>query len=134
MEGRNETPFPAILLTSVLDDHRMVAAMIARATYEIQNERLVPCSDQPWLASAEAWESPLGLFTPDQPFRKGGVDVFVIGSACAPRGEPAKEVALSVEVGEFRASAVAVGQRVWQKGALGNLLPSDPIPFVSLPL
>jgi hypothetical protein len=132
MEGRNETPFPAILLTSLVDDDRMTASMIARATFDIEGDRLTPAVDQPWVASVEPWDSPLGAFEPDQPYRKGGVDVFVRGSACAPRGEPAKEVSLEVEIGSFRASAIAVGQRVWQKGAFGNLVPSEPIPFVSL--
>ncbi len=134
MIGQNLTPYPAMLLTTVLDEERIGAAMIARATFDLDGGELRPSPDQPWIVSVEPWESPLGPFDPDQPYRTGGVDLLVHGPACAPRGRPAKEVALSIEVGGFRASAVAIGPRVWRRTATGSLVPTDPTPFTTLPI
>jgi hypothetical protein len=134
MLGENLTPYPAMLLTTVVDDDRMGAAMITRATFDLVDGELTPSRDQPWIVSVEQWESPLGPFDPDQPYRTGGVDLFIKGAACAPNGEPAKEVQLSLQVGGFRASAVAVGPRIWRKSAAGTLVPTDPRPFTSLDL
>jgi hypothetical protein len=134
MIGENLTPYPAMLLTTVLDEERVGAAMIARATFDVDGGELTPSKEQPWIVSVEPWESPLGLFDPDQPYRTGGVDLLVAGVACAPKGRPAKEVLLSFEVGGFRASAVAIGQRVWRKSATGSIVPTDPTPFTTLPI
>jgi hypothetical protein len=59
----------------------MGASMIARVRYDLHDGRLTPSSDQPWRVSAEPWESPFGPFEADQPFRKGGCDIFLFGSA-----------------------------------------------------
>jgi hypothetical protein len=151
MIGNNLTPFPAILLTTVLDEERMGAAVIVRATFDLVDGALAPVptpglrEDEPryamvpspaqvWIVSVEPWLSPLGPFDPDQPFRTGGVDLLVHGPAVAPGGEPAKEVALAIEAGGFRASAVAIGPRVWRRDASGALVPTDPTPFTTLPV
>ncbi|EYF08689.1 DUF2169 family type VI secretion system accessory protein [Chondromyces apiculatus] len=134
MDGENLTPYPAMLLTTVIDEERLSASMIARVTFDLTDGELTPSPDQPWIVSVEPWESPLGPFDPDQPYRTGGVDLLVRGNACAPGGEPAREVHLSVEVGGFRASAVAIGPRVWRKALSGALVPTDPAPFTALPI
>lgn len=108
--------------------------MITRVTYDFEGETLKPSGEQPWIASAEPWKSPLGEFSQDQPFRKGGVDIFVHAEACAPRGIPATEVKLEVTIGALRAEAVAIGRRVWQRGRGRALVPSTPEPFVTMPI
>jgi hypothetical protein len=134
MEWDNRTPYPAMLLTTVIDENRMAGAVVARITYRLQGGHLTPAEEQPWLVSIEPWTSPLGPFEADQPFRKGGVDLFVVGSACTPAREPQRRLEVSIEVGSFRTSAIAFGKRVWQKRAGRGLLASEPEPFVTLPL
>lgn len=135
MDGENTTPFPAILLTTVLDETRMGGAMIARVTYDLRDGQLTPAADQPWIVSGDPWESPFGPFEADQPFRKGGVDVLIVGSACAPEAKPAKQVTVSVAVGAFKFTAIAFGARTWREGGPGRgLIATDPAPFVELPL
>lgn len=135
MDSENQTPYPAMLLTTVIDDERLGGAMIARVTYDLQGGRLVPSADQPWIVSVDPWESPLGPFEADQPFRKGGVDLFVAGSACTPGRRPEKQVPLTVAAGAFSFSAMAFGARTWQRPhPKSGLVPSDPVPFTTLPL
>lgn len=135
MDFENNTSFPAKLLTSVLDENRMAGAVIVRATFDLRNGQLLPSAQQPWIVSLEPWESPLGPFEADQPYRKGGVDLFVHGAAHTPGGTPQKQVAVSVEAGKFFFSAMVFGARTWQKPRPKSaLVPSDPIPFITLPL
>lgn len=135
VNGENTTPFPAMLLTTVIDETRMGGAMIARVTYDLRDGKLTPAAEQPWIVSADPWDSPFGPFEADQPFRKGGVDVFVLGSACAPGARPAKEITVSVAVGAFSFTAIVFGHRIWREGGAGRgLVPTEPVPFVTLPL
>jgi len=135
MDSENNTPYPAMLLTTVIDDERLGGAMIARVTYDLREGRLVPSAKQPWIVSLDPWESPLGPFEADQPFRKGGVDLFVAGSACTPGRRPEKQVAVSVAAGAFSFSAMVFGARTWKKpNPKSALVPSDPVPFAHLPL
>lgn len=109
--------------------------MIARVTYDLRDGALTPAAEQPWIVSADPWDSPFGPFEADQPFRKGGVDLFVVGSACAPGASPAKEVTVRVAVGAFAFTAIVFGQRVWREGGPNRgLVPSEPVPFLTLPL
>jgi hypothetical protein len=134
MDWENQTPFPALLLTSVLDEERMVGAVVVRRTYRLEGGELLPSPEQPWLVAVEPWDSPLGPFEADQPFRKGGVDLFVAGSACTPGRRPQAQVRVSVAVGAFSFAAIVFGERVWKKPRRGALVAGDPEPFVSLPL
>jgi hypothetical protein len=135
MDGENFTAFPAMLLTTCIDDERMYASMIARVTYDIVGGQLAPSREQPWILSIEPWDSPVGTLDAEQPFRRGGVDVFVRGEACTPDASPKKELVLAVEVGALRAEAMVFGPRFWRKAPSGKgLVPSDPETFVAAPI
>lgn len=134
MDLDNRARFPARILTTVIGETRMAAAVIARVTYDVRDGNLTPSDEQPWIVSVEPWESPLGPFEADQPFRKGGVDLFVAGSACTPARQRQKQLEVSVEVGGFRASAMVFGARIWREKDGRGLVPSEPDPFVTLPL
>jgi hypothetical protein len=121
-------------LRTVLDEERIYASMIARVTYDLAGEALTPAAEQPWDVSPLTWDTPLGSRTGDQVFRKEGVDLFVVGSVRAPKGVAARRVDLSFRVGDFESTAVAFGARVWRKLADGRLGPSEPEPFVTMPL
>lgn len=134
MKGRNETQLPCMLLTTWVEDDLMAASMIARATFDIVGHELVLANEQRWRVAVQPWDSPLGTFMGDQPHPKDGCDLFVAGPARAPKGEPVKELPLSLTVGDLRVEAVAIGPRVWQRRVGGGIVPSAPRPFTVLPV
>jgi hypothetical protein len=133
MRFENTTRFPALLLRTAIDPDRLSASVITRVTFDIRGDRLVPCEEQPYLVSQEPWDSPHGAFEGDQPFKTGGVDIFVFGSAHAPAGRPTPTASVCVQLGELRREVRVFGPRTWQRVA-GELVPSKPAPFVSVPL
>ncbi|REG14286.1 hypothetical protein ATI61_1275 [Archangium gephyra] len=60
-------------------------------------------------------------------------DVLLHGHAWAPRGRRVGVTQVSVRVGPLQKRAVVSGTRVWQRGVV-RVVPSDPLPFESLPL
>ena len=113
---------------------RNLAAVVARATFDIARDRLVFTPERPWPAGAEAIETLWGTFPPDTPFPKEGIDVFVLGSAWQPRRLPSTELTLAVRVGAVLERRIAViGDRTWVRRD-GALVPGEPRQFVSMPL
>jgi hypothetical protein len=135
MLGQNLTRFPAMLLRSVIDEERMGASMLTRVTYDVRGVTLVVADEQTWVVDVNEMETPLGSLRGDQPYRKDGVDLFVINAvAYAPNGEACRRVDLRFAIGEFESKAVCFGPRVWRKRPDKSLAPSDPEAFVSMPL
>jgi hypothetical protein len=113
---------------------RNLAAVVARATFDIAQDRLVFTPERPWPAGTEAVETPWGTFPPDTPFPREGIDVFVLGSAWQPHGLRATELTLAVRVGAVLERRIAViGDRTWVRRD-GALVPGEPRQFVSMPL
>jgi hypothetical protein len=133
MEFANDTRFPADLLRTALDEERLSASVLARVTYDIHGDRLVPSEAQPWIVSREPWMSPHGPFENDQPFRTAGCDVFVFGYAYAPGGRAAVASMVSVIVGDFRRDVRVTGARTWTRTG-GVLVPGNPQTFETVPL
>ena len=113
---------------------RKLAAVVARATFDIARDRLVFTPEHPWPAGTEAVETPWGTFPPDTPFPRQGIDVFVLGSAWQPQRLPATELTLAIRVGAMLERRIAVvGDRTWVRRD-GSLVPGEPRQFVSMPL
>jgi hypothetical protein len=131
----NDTGVPAILYRTVIDEHRMASALVARVTYRIAPDgRLTRDAEQPWIVSKAPWEGPAGPMHSDEVFLRGGVDLFVFGQAWAPGGRPIARTPFGVTVGvTFRYELMVVGDRAWT-GRGEALSPSSPRPFVSMPL
>lgn len=134
MRFANETHVPALLWRTSIDDHRIAAAVVARITYRVADGRLAMDDEQPWLVSSTPWESPAGPLLPDDCFRRGGVDLIVIGSARAPGGRPTGKIEVRVALGDFVGGVDVYGERVWARGLGGDLHATRPIPFVERPL
>lgn len=62
-----------------------------------------------------------------------GTDVIVNASALAPGGRPVSRLATGVRIADLTARVTVVGDRVWKR-RFGRLAPSEPEPFVALPL
>lgn len=134
MELTNLTGFPATLFRAVIDEERLCASVLSRVTYDWAGERLTVAAEQVWKVSPAPWESPYGPMDGDEVFIRGGVDLFVFGSARAPDNRPVSRVEVSLEVGDsFRRRLLVFGDRVW-KGRTKDLLPGEPAAFVEMPL
>lgn len=142
MEFVNATSFGARQMSVGFGENRMLGTVIARPTFRIEGEALVPTPDQPWPIEAAPVETPYGTFPADSPFLSGGIDLFVLGNAYAPPGQAATEVRVDFAVGgHFKRSIRVIGDRVWRsESAPGvpadqvKLRPTAPQPFVSMPL
>lgn len=134
MELTNLAPVPAVLIRGIIDKEMMFGSLVARATFSLQPDgALKLAGEQVWKASPGPWEGPAGKMPGDELFYRGGVDVFVIGTARAPQGRPATLVKVGVEIGDkFRAGLSVYGDRVWEKR--GGLQPTPPKPFTEIPL
>jgi hypothetical protein len=133
MDLINHTPFPAFLWTAIADDERLMASLVTRVTFDIRGSRLTPSAEHVWQVSPAPWESPYGAMEADDCFYKGGVDLFVFGHARPPGGGEAKQLEVSIELGEFRRRILVFGDRVWERHG-AHVEPSPPKPFRALPL
>jgi len=146
MNFTNETPFPAELLSTIIDAERMTASLVARVTYAMEGgpqKRLVVASEQPWKVSRTPWESPRGTMEQDLPYMKGGVDLFMWGKARAPGGVPVESMEVAVELSPawetegrtpFVRRARVTGKRVWIRRDGVHLVPSATAAFLEVPL
>lgn len=135
MELANDTGIPAILYRTVIDEHRMASALVARVTYKIAPDgRLTRDAEQHWIVSKAPWQGPAGPMHSDEVFLRGGIDLFIFGQAWAPGGRSIARMPFSVTVGTaFSYELMVTGDRVWT-GRGEALSPSAPRPFVSMPL
>jgi hypothetical protein len=130
----NTTPVGARLVSAASGPERTIAAVVARPTFAIDRGRLVLTPEYPWPAGPKPAETPWGVFQPDVPVLKNGIDVFVLGSAWQPHGEPATELTMAIHVGASLDRRMAViGDRVWVRRD-GVLAPGEPRQFVSMAL
>ena len=86
------TPYPAHLFRGCIDEDRLLACAMVRATYDIVNGALRPAEAQAWPVSPGPWDGPHGPMPGDQRFVRGGVDVMIFGSARSPGGRAAHEM------------------------------------------
>jgi hypothetical protein len=63
-----------------------------------------------------------------------GTDVYLVGQAHAPGGQPTIGVRVRVRVGPVEHRALVIGNRQWRRRLLGGVEMSEPEPFLSLPL
>jgi hypothetical protein len=134
MELENRSRYPAALFRGVINDDRLFASLAVRITFDLKQSKLIEAADQPWKVSASPWESPCGPMPGDELFRRGGVDVFVFGSAIPHHGRPAPRVNIMVRLGaSFKHTLAVFGNRVWERRG-GDLVATDPEPFTDIPL
>jgi len=135
MELLNETPFPAVLIRGIIDEEQMFGSLVARITYALQpGGHCTIADEQVWEVSPGPWKGPAGDMPGDELFYRGGVDVFVFGSARAPQGRPVTQLDVGVEIGpRFRYRLNVFGDRFWDR-RLGQLTQTPPMPFHEIPL
>lgn len=135
MEFTNHTRYPCKLYrTALLGDDR-AACPIVRVTYDIVGDQLEIAEEQLWEVSFEPFrDSEYGQLESDFVFVRENVDLFVLGNAYAPNGQPTEQMSVMVKVNDETIKEIMVfGDRKWNKGLLG-LEKSRPEPFTVMPL
>lgn len=135
----NQTPYPAdrTWVRDVDGVHHWIVAV--KATYDIAEDGTTTLSEEPvepLLAPeyrGDDGESSL-LYEADLVAMKPGTDLLLSATAHAPRGRPATEVPVMLRVGGRQKVLVVRGDRTWRRTLLGEVAPSDPAPFVTMPI
>ncbi len=134
MEFTNTLSANARLLSTTFGPDHMQAAVIARPVFRIENEQLVDAPDLQWPIDNMPSETAYGPFPGDLPFLTGGIDLFIFGSAWQADNKPGTRLTMDIRVGEsFYRRLAVIGDRYWV-GQGNGLVPSDPEPFVDMPL
>jgi hypothetical protein len=133
MELTNRTPFPAAIFRTVIDENRFAAAVVARITFDLLDGKLAVAPEHPWIVSGPPWNGPQGPMDSDEVFRRGGVDLFLFGSARAPRKRPVTQMNVTMSVGAWSRTIQVTGERAWVRG-MRQLKPTAPVPFMAIPL
>ena len=139
MKLTNTVGCPAGWTVGFERDGRELLVVAIKATYdiptEVQDPKLSP--EQVPLVQADEFTGTPGESAPrcetDFAHRKLACDVLLVGSAYAPNGRPATRVPVELTVGPMAKRFIVVGNRRWQKNALGGVAATDPEPFMVMP-
>jgi hypothetical protein len=134
MKFVNRTSVPAALLRTTIDDERIAASAVARATFDLGGGSPALAAKQTWAIHEAPAPTPYGPMEADGVFRRDGVDVFLFGTVWTPGGRPAPMSRVEIQIGSFRRRVVVTGDRVWVPGPDATLAASTPRPFTSMPL
>lgn len=142
MELINHTGIPAELTCSALSEADGVrlrtGLLVAKATFRsgAHGEMELDFETPDPLLSAEI-QTALGMLPRDDLPRlpgQDGVDVMVLGHACAPDDTPVAEMTVSLDVSDRRFELRVTGDRVWVSGPDGERHLSAPTSFRRMPL
>ena len=139
MELINQSSFPTKVFAALDKGGREHLVIVAKATYHFGGGRpseLVQEDGRP-IAVTDVFVGQPGLSAPlyeaDLVLRKQRCDVIVDATAHAPGGRPVTELPVGVRVGQLSKQFLAVGDRVWRRGAFG-VSATKPQPFTSMRL
>ncbi|MEO6819365.1 MAG: DUF2169 domain-containing protein, partial [Ginsengibacter sp.] len=135
MELINNTPYPALMFKSGLDDDKFAMSVAVRVTYDIAKDgNAVVSQNQEWKLSRQLWQSEYGPIESDDVFKRGGVDIILLGRAKSPNGVPVRSMEVTVKHNNKTINKVVVfGDRKWEKSILGLDI-STPKQFTEMPL
>jgi len=134
MELVNATEFSAGFVNTVISEDDLMAAVVCKPAFRIEGESLVPDLSDPWPIGPKPVATDFGEIDGELPFIKGGVDFLYLGSVHAPDGRAIDPLDVMFQVGTgFRRWIRVFGDRSWQR-VNGSLVPTDPLPFTSMPL
>lgn len=134
MEFVNKTPFPAKFLTGSTGEHEIIGIVACKVTYRLEDEIIIPVTGQEaWPVFDKPFEFKGIPLAPEVDFRKNGIDILVFGNAVAPDKKPVPWMSVSAVCGQIHHRLTVFGDRVWKNSGQG-LSPSDPVPFITMPL
>ena len=139
----NETPFAATLMPSSDREGVNLLLIVVAAQFELPEPgagdlalRLAPAQDPPPMAEEYVGEPGQSSIRRDgqSSYTKPATDVYVSGDAYAPHGHPVTAMNVNIRVGPCGVDLRVLGDRVWERTATLGVRPSDPAPFVKMPL
>lgn len=138
MELINRSRLPMEVFTALDKAGRERLVILAKATYHfgaggppVLSDVHAPIAVTDVLGDPEAL--PVPLYEADLVPMKRRCDVLVDATAHAPAGRPVTELPVGIKVGALSKQFLAVGDRVWKRGALSTSA-TRPQPFTSMPL
>lgn len=116
-------------------DHCVVAV---KGTFETNSrgEMTLARQQRPLLAVDEHHGDPASTsirYECDFALEKPLTDVIVVGKAISPSRQRVNQLAVRLEVQGRKKDLLVFGERCWVR-SLGRVFPSDPVPFVEMPL
>lgn len=138
MEFINETKWPAELFRDEIEEDKMINSFLARIRYRIRNcSELVPINDEQNNLSdirRERIECEYGVIEEDLFYPRTGTDIIILGDAISSKGS-VNGIPILVKAGPYNLAISVIGHRIWEKSMkLKKLIPSEPIPFESMPI
>lgn len=133
---RNYTPFVPFYWESEDRDRDLFATFLLKATFRIEQGRLVPEQvQQPVTLGDEHYDEPTNSsvrLESDLCPLKSGTDMFVVGHAIAPNLQPARHWEVSFQIsgdwGKHQKTLRVTGPREWRKTLLGwRLTEPEPV-------
>lgn len=132
MDIHNNTDFDCQTLLADRPVGR-VAVVVVKSTFDAQADGSLRISETGMPLVQELEITDFGLLQSDVFFRKQGCDICVMGHL--QRSEPLQSTIVTLSVDSTELSRLRVsGDRIWCQGEDGQLHPSPPQPFVSMPL
>jgi hypothetical protein len=122
----NDSPFDVRLKKGHVTDRLAVGALVVTVVHRADGERLQPLDELPARAPGDPPDT--GLYVLWE-----GVSVTASGHALGPSKPPYLQPVI-FDVGGAVRRVVVFGDRVWAKQFGGGLVPSDPLPFESIPI
>ncbi|MBS1929197.1 MAG: DUF2169 domain-containing protein [Chitinophagaceae bacterium] len=135
MDLINHTPFPSIMFRAGIDDNKYAMSVATRVTYDISGNSIQVSEDQQaWAPQYQAVQTKYGFLESDYVYRRGAVDILVMGNAKAPNNSPVPYMEVEVHFNKKRIHRIAIfGNRKWEKTIFGTAI-STPEPFTEMPL
>lgn len=139
MELINATKMTAGYTMGMEPSGREHVVVVIKGTFAIPEKggELVLTDEQAPLVMADEYTGEPGfsatLYESEFALQKPRCDILLNGSAYAPGGRAAKQVAVSLRVGPMYKAIEVVGNRVWENGLVSEIIP-EPEPFVKMPI
>lgn len=133
MDLLNRTPFAAAFLNTVISEDRLLGAVVVKPVYQVLDGQLAPDHDRAWPVGGEAVPTDFGEVEGDTPFLREGVDLIVLAKAY-PAERSSGPTIVSIRAPALQYDIRVTGDRKWVKSTDGSLVPSQPLPFASMPL
>lgn len=132
LQLKNNTPFAANIATFPNEHGIDSLFVIVKASFII-GEKWSLADEQALPQKADKYWGEPGLSSiktiSDFHIGKNSTDIIMQGNACAPNHQEVQQLDVHLSVGKVAKTVRVFGDRIWQSG-----VPSNPVPFQSMPL